>query len=58
MVSTAPRAMILPTTVEPVNEILEMCGLRVISAPTTSPQTRDDVEDTRRQSGLIQALGQ
>ncbi len=38
MVSTAPRAIALPTAVEPVNEILAMSGWRVISAPTASPR--------------------
>jgi hypothetical protein len=38
IVSTAPRAIALPTAVDPVNEILAMSGWRVISAPTTSPR--------------------
>ena len=38
MVSTAPRAIDLPTAVEPVNEILAMPGWRTISAPTVSPR--------------------
>src|SRR5580700_4002215 len=38
MVSVAARWMILPTAVEPVNEILATSGCVLNSAPTTSPR--------------------
>src|SRR6266851_4701555 len=37
-VSAAARRIALPTAVEPVNEIFDISGFAVISAPTTSPR--------------------
>ena len=42
-----------PTSVEPVNAVLSTIGLAASSSPTRAARAGEDVDDARRQVGLV-----